>query len=59
VTLPVTERFSDYRRVGGVVLPFTRVSNTTSMGDLVVRLKEVKFDVALPEEAFRRKLAEK
>jgi CubicO group peptidase (beta-lactamase class C family) len=55
VTQPVTERFSDYRRVGGVMIPFTRVSNTTSMGDVVVRLREVEFDVPVPAEAFRRK----
>jgi CubicO group peptidase (beta-lactamase class C family) len=59
VTLPVTERFSDYRSVDGVMIPFTRVSNTVTMGDVVVKLKEVKFDANVPVDAFRRKLAEK
>jgi len=42
-----------------VVVLFTRMSSTTSMGDLVVKLKEVKFDVPVPEDAFRRRMAGK
>jgi hypothetical protein len=59
VTLPVTERFSDYRSVEGVMIPFTRVSNTTTMGDVVVKIKEVKFDAPVSGDAFRRKMAAK
>jgi CubicO group peptidase (beta-lactamase class C family) len=54
ITEPVTEKFSDYRTVDGVMIPFTRVSSTTSMGDTVTKLRDVKFDVAVPEEAFKR-----
>ncbi|PYT02369.1 MAG: hypothetical protein DMF65_06775 [Acidobacteria bacterium] len=54
ITEPVTEKYSDYRSVDGVMIPFTRVSNTASMGDTVTRLREVKFDVAVPAGAFRR-----
>ncbi|HST53255.1 MAG TPA: serine hydrolase [Pyrinomonadaceae bacterium] len=53
-TEPVTEKYADYRSIDGVMIPFTRLSNTTSMGDTVTKLREVKFDVPLPEEAFKR-----
>jgi CubicO group peptidase (beta-lactamase class C family) len=53
MTLPATETYSDFRAVGGVVLPFKTVTSSLSMGDTVVRVKEVKFDAAVPEQAFR------
>ena len=59
ISEPVTEKYSDYRDVEGVMIPFTRVSNSTSMGDTVVKLREVKFDVPVPADAFRRKLTRK
>lgn len=42
-----------------MLVPFTRVSNAQSFGDIVVKVKEVKFDVALPADAFRQKLTGK
>ena len=54
ITEPVTEKYSDYRRVDGVMIPFTCVSTSASMGDTVTRLREVKFDVPVPAGAFRR-----
>jgi hypothetical protein len=59
VSLPVTETYSDYRSVDGVIIPFLRVSNTPSMGDTVMKVREVVFDVPIPDEAFRRKTAGK
>ena len=59
VTLPVTESFSDYRSVDGVMIPFQRVQNSPAMGDTVLKIREVVFDVPVPEESFRRKTAEK
>jgi CubicO group peptidase (beta-lactamase class C family) len=59
VSMPVTETYSDYRSVDGVMIPFTRVSNSQSMGDTVLKVREVVFDVPVPEEAFRRKIAGK
>ena len=56
INIPVTEKFSDYRSIDGVMIPFTRVSNNIAMGDIVVKLREMKFDVSVPEEIFRRKL---
>jgi CubicO group peptidase (beta-lactamase class C family) len=56
ISIPVTEKFSDYRPVDGVMIAFTRVSNTVTMGDTVLKVREVKFDVPVPEDVFRRKL---
>jgi CubicO group peptidase (beta-lactamase class C family) len=53
MTLPSTETYSDFRTVDGVVLPFKTVQSSLSMGDTVVRVKEVKFDAEVPEKAFR------
>jgi CubicO group peptidase (beta-lactamase class C family) len=56
ISIPVTEKLSDYRTVDGVMIPFTRVSNTVTMGDTVLKVREVKFDVPVPNDVFRRKL---
>jgi CubicO group peptidase (beta-lactamase class C family) len=56
VNVPVTEKFSDYRPVDGVMVAFTRVSNTVTMGDVVLKVREMKFDAPVPEDVFRRKL---
>lgn len=50
---PVTEKFSDYRSVGGVSIPFTQTSSAPSNGDTIIRVKEVAFDTDVPEAAFR------
>jgi hypothetical protein len=55
VSLPVSEKYSDYRPVDGVMVAFTRVSSSPAMGETVTKLREVSFDVAVPDEAFRRK----
>jgi CubicO group peptidase (beta-lactamase class C family) len=55
VSMPVTETYSDYRSVDGVLIPFKRVSNSASMGDTVLKVREAAFDVAVPEGAFKRK----
>jgi CubicO group peptidase (beta-lactamase class C family) len=59
VSMPVTETYSDYRSVGGVMIPFRRVQNSVAMGDTVMRIREVVFDVPVPEDVFRRKTAAK
>lgn len=59
VSMPVTEAFSDYRSVDGVMIPFQRVQNSVGMGDTVMKIREVVFDVPVPEETFRRKSAAK
>jgi hypothetical protein len=56
INIPVTEKFSDYRTVDGVMVAFTRVSNSVTMGDVVLKVREMKFDAPVPEDVFRRKL---
>jgi hypothetical protein len=53
VSEPVTERYSDYREVDGVFIPFTRVTSSPSNGETVMKVREVKFDVDVPADAFR------
>jgi CubicO group peptidase (beta-lactamase class C family) len=55
ISMPVTEVYSDYRSVDGVMLAFRRVSNSQAMGDTVLTIREAAFDVPVPEEAFKRK----
>ncbi|HEX6183355.1 MAG TPA: serine hydrolase [Pyrinomonadaceae bacterium] len=55
ISLPVTETYSDYRSVDGVMIPFHRVQNSQTMGDTVLKIREATFDVPVPEDAFRRK----
>jgi CubicO group peptidase (beta-lactamase class C family) len=55
ISMPVTETYSDYRSVDGVMIAFRRVSNSQAMGDTVLKVREARFDVPVPEEAFRPK----
>jgi CubicO group peptidase (beta-lactamase class C family) len=55
ISMPVTEVYSDYRSVDGVMIPFRRVQNSVAMGDTVLTIREAAFDVPVPEEAFKRK----
>ncbi len=56
VNIPFTEKFSDYRSVDGVMVAFTRLQNSVTTGDVVAKLREMKFDVNVPDDVFRRKL---
>ncbi|HEX8187216.1 MAG TPA: serine hydrolase, partial [Pyrinomonadaceae bacterium] len=55
ISMPVTETYSDYRSVDGVMIAFRRVQSSQAMGDTVLKIREAAFDVPVPEEAFRRK----
>src|SRR5689334_1361251 len=55
--LPETVSFSDYRNVDGVMVPFKTVSNNVANGDIVLRLTDIKFDVAIPDAAFHKPAA--
>ena len=57
--LPQTESFSDYRNVDGVMVPFKMVSSNVANGDIVLRVTDVKFDVAIPDSVFHKPAAEK
>ena len=54
VDLPRTTTLSDYRSVDGVMVSFKSVSNDVANGDVVVRIKDVKWDVEIPDAAFRK-----
>jgi len=54
VDIPQTEMFSDYRNVDGVLVAFKSTSSNIANGDVVVRVKEVKFDVELPDTSFSK-----
>lgn len=54
IELPQTEQFSDYRNVDGVMVPFKMVSNNIANGDIVLRILDLKFDVDIPDSAFRK-----
>lgn len=54
VELAQTEMFSDYRSVDGVMVPFKLTSSNAANGDTVVRVKEMKFDVEIPDTAFAK-----
>jgi outer membrane lipoprotein-sorting protein len=49
----VIETYSDYKTADGVVLPFKTVSHSDDTGNTIMRLKDVKFDVEIPDSAFR------
>ena len=55
VSMPITEVYSDYRSVDGVTVAFRRVQNSQAMGDTVLKIRVVKFDVGVQAETFRRK----
>ncbi len=57
IELPQTERFSDYRNVDGVMVPFKMVSSNIANGDIVVRVADVKFDVDIPDSVFKKPAA--
>lgn len=52
--LPQTDFFSDYRLLDGMMVPFKIVSNNIANGDIVTVVKEVKFDVEIPETVFKK-----
>jgi CubicO group peptidase (beta-lactamase class C family) len=54
-TITITTTYSDYRPVDGVVLPFTSRQTAPSMGETVVRLKRVRFDVKVKGSTFTRR----
>jgi len=52
----VSETFSDYRNVDGLMVPFTTNSKSPGFGNVITRVKEVRFDADLPDAEFRAKL---
>ena len=56
IELPVSEIYSNYKPVDGLMLPFKTVTNSPGQGDIIVDIKDVKFDAEIPDTAFRPKL---
>jgi len=54
IELPLTQTFSDYRNVNGVMIPFKTTANTITNGDVVLRVVDVKFDVDIPDTVFHK-----
>ncbi len=53
VEIPVRSDFSDYRNVDGVMVAFKSVTSNLAMGDIVIRVHELKFNLAVPDTTFR------
>jgi CubicO group peptidase (beta-lactamase class C family) len=51
--LRVTETFSDYRAVDGVMVSFKRVQSVPEMGEAVFTVREVRFNARIPDTMFR------
>jgi CubicO group peptidase (beta-lactamase class C family) len=47
------ETYSDYRPVDGVMIAFKTLQQSIGLGEVVIQLKEAKFDAALPDSIFR------
>jgi hypothetical protein len=47
------ETYSDYRPVDGVMIPFKTLQQSTGLGEVVIQVKDAKFDVPLPDSVFR------
>jgi len=50
---PIREVYSDFRLVDGCRLPFKTVQSLPDQGDIIIQVKEIKFDVAVPDATFR------
>ncbi|HEX8250976.1 MAG TPA: serine hydrolase [Pyrinomonadaceae bacterium] len=55
VKLPMSQTFSDYRAVDGVMIPYKTVTSTPSMGDVVSYIKEIKHNVSIDDAKFKPK----
>lgn len=51
--LPISETYHEYRNVDGVMIPFKVVTNNPGIGTMQSTVKEVKFDVEIPDAAFQ------
>jgi CubicO group peptidase (beta-lactamase class C family) len=51
---PESATLSDHRLVDGVMIPFKAVNNDIASGTIVTLVKEVKFDVDIPDAFFQK-----
>lgn len=54
VELPQTQSFSDFRMIDGVMVAFKVVSSNIANGDIVMTVKDIKFDADIPDSVFRK-----
>jgi CubicO group peptidase (beta-lactamase class C family) len=52
-TMPVSETYSEYRNVDGVMLPFKVFTVNPSIGTITATVKDVTFDVEIPDATFK------
>lgn len=52
---PVTVTYADFRNIQGAIVPFRTVSSSVANGDVITRVKTIRFDVAIPDSVFRAK----
>jgi CubicO group peptidase (beta-lactamase class C family) len=55
MSLPITETFSDYRAVDGVMIPFKTLATSPSMGNVITYIKEVKNNAPIEDKMFKPK----
>ncbi len=56
---PITETYSDYREIDGVMIPFKIVQVNPGMGDIVTYIKEIKHNTAIDNQVFAPNIAKK
>ena len=52
-SLPITQIFSDYRAVDGVMIAFKTLMISPSMGDVIMYFKEVKQNIKIDDKMFK------
>src|SRR5262249_39936360 len=50
--VPISETYSDYRNVDGVMLPFSSSAYHPAFGHIVRKVKEVKFNIEISDATF-------
>jgi CubicO group peptidase (beta-lactamase class C family) len=54
----VTQTFSDYRAIDGVMIPFKSVTDSPMLGDVIITVKEVKHNILIEDSVFKPKKQE-
>ncbi|NNE98251.1 MAG: serine hydrolase [Pyrinomonadaceae bacterium] len=50
--IPLSETYSDYKRVDGLMIPFKLSATSAGMGTIITHIKEVKHNVKIPGKTF-------
>lgn len=49
----VSDTYSDYRKVDGIMIPFTTVSNNPNMGDIISTVRKIKHNKKISDSKFK------